>query len=280
MHIFRVWAEELAARARALQERGGADAEEVPSRVIRKLTAIAYEKGIGDIFGLNRKHTGNWEDVAERAKNRRELAVAAAAAPPPPPSQKAAPPEKPKPAPEEAPPSSAVESKAEAKAEVDEESIALSLKKAEFNRLRTATRTGPVVFVGGVVKQEKVLLIQNKFGIEIEWIDTSRQGTQAIAGVEKRIRDKRLAAVVVLQGLIGHKHFEPIVSAARLVGLPFAYADKAGLGSVNRAGVSPAARLGPRSFVRARSDRGAAAPGGSAPSARRTPSPPRPETPA
>ncbi len=246
-HQFRIWAEELAARARALQDKG-ADPDSVPGRVIRKLTAIAYEKGIGDIFGLNRKHTANWDDVAERARVRREQALANANAAAEKAAQKKDAPAveaKPKPIPppgermpavrraEEAPPASAkVESaKVEsAKAEPEPDS-----NRLQIALLRTASKRTPVVFVGGVVKQEKIALILQKYGIDIEWVDTSRHGTQAIAGVEKRIRERRLAAVVVLQGLIGHKHFEPLVAAARQVGTPFAYADKAGLGSVSRA---------------------------------------------
>ena len=49
--------------------------------------------------------------------------------------------------------------------------------------LRTASKRTPVVFVGGVVKQEKLALILQKYGIEVEWVDTSRHGTQEIAGV-------------------------------------------------------------------------------------------------
>ena len=41
--------------------------------------------------------------------------------------------------------------------------------------------------------------------------------------------------MVVLQGLIGHKHFEPLVAAARQVGTPFAYADKARASAASRA---------------------------------------------
>ena len=291
-HQFRVWAEELAARARALQDKG-ADPDEVPGRVIRKLTAIAYEKGIGDIFGLNRKHSANWDEVADRAKIRREASLANASAAAERADKlaaeklaaekeasvqraaaeraaavekalaraaaaelvkkgekekekerekdkdkpKAAPvaeePVSEKPAKEKEPSAKSSREKAAAAAAAEEADPQSG--KRELPMLRSAAKRSPVVFVGGVVKQEKVALIIQKHGVEVEWIDTSRHGTQAISGLEKRIRERRLAAVVVLQGLIGHKHFEPIVAAARQVGCPFAYADKAGLGSVVRA---------------------------------------------
>ncbi|HEY4122855.1 MAG TPA: hypothetical protein VGM56_33555 [Byssovorax sp.] len=297
-HQFRVWAEELAARARALQDKG-ADPDEVPGRVIRKLTAIAYEKGIGDIFGLNRKHSANWDEVADRAKIRREASLANASAAAERADKLAADKlaaekeasvqraaaeraaavekalaraaaaelvkkgekekekerEKDKDKPKAAPVAEEPASEKPAKDKEKEKDAAPSAKssrekaaaaaaaeeadpqsgKRELPMLRSAAKRSPVVFVGGVVKQEKVALIIQKHGVEVEWIDTSRHGTQAISGLEKRIRERRLAAVVVLQGLIGHKHFEPIVAAARQVGCPFAYADKAGLGSVVRA---------------------------------------------
>jgi hypothetical protein len=239
--LFRAWAEELAARARALQDRGDT-LEDVPGRVIRKLTAIAYEKGVADIFGLNRKHAANWDEVADRARSRRELAVTGALQPL---TQKIAIPEglraKVSMQQEEASPPTVSAPSADARQEDDEPE---SVRRLELPLLRGATGHGPVVLVGGVVKQEKVSLIASKFGIEVEWVDTTRHGTQVIGALEKRIRDRRLAAVVVLQGLIGHKHFEPIVSAARLVGLPFSYADKAGTGSVARAFLEIEKQLG------------------------------------
>jgi hypothetical protein len=243
--LFRAYAEELAARARSLQNRGP-EAEELTSRVIRRLTAMAYEKGIGDVYGLNRKHSGDWDELAARARARREDLLAA--------------PTKPKSPVPDAPKSATrtdavkvlitdtekleafkistsatlevLKQTAEAEPASAPESEPVS---ARLPLLTAACERGPVVMIGGIVKQDKIQAIRERFGIDVEWIDTSRSGNNTIGSVEKRIREKRLAAVVVLQGLISHKHFEPLVGAARQVGLPFAYADKAGMGSVSRA---------------------------------------------
>jgi hypothetical protein len=244
--LFRLHAEELAARARALQDRGP-EAEELTSRVIRRLTALAYEKGIADIYGLNRKHMGDWEGLAARARARRE-ALQSAPAKPRPSNPDAIEPEArvdaPKPAPSETGKFEVVKAP-DAPTSEDSKSIQAEVEPAStpepepasirLPRLMAACERGPVVMVGGIVKQDKVQAIRDRFGVDVEWVDTSRSGNNTIGSVEKRIREKRLAAVIVLQGLISHKHFEPLVGAARQVNLPFAYADKAGTGSVGRA---------------------------------------------
>lgn len=235
--LFRAYAEEYAARARNLQPIS-ADGEELASRVIRRLTAIAYEKGVADVYGLNRKHTGNWDEIAQRARARREALLAAPV--------KTVPKDSPS-SPGRSDTAKLEVTKATSKA-TDTGRLAVTISEppeslspesepatVQLPLLTAACERGPVVMVGGIVKQDKVQAIKERFGIDIEWIDTSRSGNNSVGSVEKRIREGRLAAVVVLQGLISHKHFEPLVGAARQVNLPFAYADKAGTGSVGRA---------------------------------------------
>lgn len=244
--LFRAHAEELAARARALQDRGP-EAEELTSRVIRRLTALAYEKGIADVYGLNRKHMGDWDGLAARARARRE-ALQSAPAKPRPSNPEAAKPEPDAESSKSSPTESgqfdvvkvpdAATTQISRPVPIEVESAPVSEPEPasiQLPRLLAACDRGPVVMVGGIVKPDKVQAIRERFGVDIEWVDTSRSGNNTIGSVEKRIREKRLAAVIVLQGLISHKHFEPLVGAARQVNLPFAYADKAGTGSVGRA---------------------------------------------
>ena len=49
------------------------------------------------------------------------------------------------------------------------------------------------------------------------------------------MREGRVAAVVVLEELIGHRHFSPVVDAARHATVPLAYGAKAGKASIVRA---------------------------------------------
>jgi hypothetical protein len=233
--LFRAWAEELAAEARLLQEQG-CD-KEATGYVIRLLTRCAYDKGVRDVRGLNHRDSADWKAVAERARTRRALlqgngaraltqrldipetvrqqvaltqpAEPAAPAPPPP-----------------AP---------EAAAEEPEEEEAPAPLVADLPMLRASIDRGPIVLIGGIVKTEKLDLIRQRFGLSVEWVDTSRMGTGTVATLEKRIREHRLAALVLLDGLLGHKHFEPLIAAARQVGLPHAYGGRAGSGSLLRA---------------------------------------------
>jgi hypothetical protein len=91
------------------------------------------------------------------------------------------------------------------------------------------------VLVGGMVKREKLDRLQERFAIGIEWIDTQRSGMNTVANLENRLRDGRISALVILDGLIGHIHSEPLVQAARRAGVPLAYGDRGGTGSIARA---------------------------------------------
>ena len=53
--------------------------------------------------------------------------------------------------------------------------------------------------------------------------------------MDQNHEDPRVAAIVILEGLAGHKHFEPLVAAARQTGTPLAYGDTAGTGALRKA---------------------------------------------
>ncbi len=93
----------------------------------------------------------------------------------------------------------------------------------------------PIVVVGGVPKRERAATLSPGVAERLEWIDTTRQGTVAIGNLTQRIRGGRVAGLVLLEGLVGHRHSEPLVSAAREVGVPFAYAGKGGRAAFERA---------------------------------------------
>jgi hypothetical protein len=102
-------------------------------------------------------------------------------------------------------------------------------------RLVRAAARAPLVIVGGVSKRERLLDWPARLREKLEWIDTTRQGTHAIGNLERRIRERRLAALVVLEGMLSHRHSDPLIAAARQVGLPHAYAGKGGRASFARA---------------------------------------------
>jgi hypothetical protein len=86
----------------------------------------------------------------------------------------------------------------------------------------------PLVIVGGPPHLERLSWLPDDMKTRVEWVDTTRQGTHAIGNLERRIRDNRIGAMVILEGLVQHRHTDPLVSAARAVGLPHAFAGKGG----------------------------------------------------
>ena len=212
--LFRAYASELAARARSLQERG-LNAEDIPGRIIRRLTRLAYDRAV-IVFGLKRSDRAPWDELARKHRTERERILSGETKQL---THKLVLPTELKekvstPVPEEEPP--------------DEEPEPPS----ELPHVRERAQAGPVVLVGGIAKQEKLERLHRQYNIEFEWIDTQRPGMHAISGLEKRVRDGRVLAVVVLDGLLGHKHYEPIVEAARMARIPVAYGDKAGKASL------------------------------------------------
>jgi hypothetical protein len=92
----------------------------------------------------------------------------------------------------------------------------------------------PIVVVGGS-RGEKLAWLPSSLRAKVEWIETTRQGTHAIGNLAQRIRQRRVLALIVLDGVVGHKHSEPLVTAAREVKIPTAYANKGGTGALARA---------------------------------------------
>ncbi len=209
---FKPWAEEFACRARGLQARGLSDGAELLTRMFRVLTAKAFQRNTRDIFGLARNHHGDWAARAERAKREREQHQAGPRGV----STRMVIPE-------------AVRA-AVAAPEEDE-----AAQWPEMPRLLALSAEKPVVLLGGVVKQEKLDRLKKHLGGEVEWIATDNGNAQGIASLERRVRDGRVGAVVVLEELIGHRHFAPVVDAARHATVPLAYGAKAGKASIVRA---------------------------------------------
>src|SRR5690606_39524209 len=57
----------------------------------------------------------------------------------------------------------------------------------------------------------------------------------AIGNLAQRIRQRRVSALIVLDAAVGHKHSDPLVSAAREVRIPTTYAHKGGVAALARA---------------------------------------------
>lgn len=95
-------------------------------------------------------------------------------------------------------------------------------------RLREALALHPLVIVGGPPHLERLAGLNLDIENSVEWVDTTRQGTHAIGNLERRIRDRRISALLILEGLVQHRHSDPLVSTARVTNIPHAYGGKGG----------------------------------------------------
>lgn len=218
--LFKATAAELAARARVLQC-SGESAELIPERVIKGLTARAAKRGIRGIYGLAQHHEGDWPELVRRAKAERvrlqngsnglthKLQFPEAVV------QQVA----------EKPPSRPTQ---DDELEDDPET------PGDYPKLREAATKRPVVLMGGIPKQSKLQKVAQRLGFEPEWIET-QNAVRGVQSLEKRILDQNISAVVILEGLIGHPQFKPIITATRQTGTPVAYGDTAGTGALRRA---------------------------------------------
>lgn len=94
---------------------------------------------------------------------------------------------------------------------------------------------GPLVIVGGMERREQLAHLPPNIRASVEWVETSRQGTHAIGNLATRIRQRRLAGLILMEGTIGHKHSDPLIAAARDAGIAAAYAGKGGQAALRRA---------------------------------------------
>ncbi len=205
--MFRAVAEELAARARLLQSQGAADPDQSTDYVIRALTAASDKRGIRNIYGLRRTDQADWAKRAKLARRQQEKPGVAL----PEPKRVAA-------------------GKKQDDADDDDDE---PRRPWQVPRLATRASAGAVVIVGGVVKPEKLDRLREHLGFNVEWLGTSVHGSTS--ALERRIREGHVAAVVMLEGLISHKHSEQVVAATRQAGVPLAYGGTGGLGKLEEA---------------------------------------------
>jgi hypothetical protein len=104
----------------------------------------------------------------------------------------------------------------------------LSQSHLRLPTLAQAVAKCPLVIVGGAPHIERLRQLPNELHKQVEWVDTRQKGTHAIGNLEKRIRENRITAIILLEGLVQHRHTDPLVSAARSANVPCAYAGKGG----------------------------------------------------
>lgn len=207
--VFRTYAEEFAARVRHLQLRGLSNPLHVEgaSRIIRTLSAMAYRRGMWDVFGLSRRDEGDWLKRAEVARAERTMLMSAQ-------------------------PASVLSGRAEARGPLevdDEEEDPLALP-----RLARATVGRPVVIVGGIERREELDQIRLRSGVALEWVPP-HGGLHGADGLGRRITDGAVTAVIVLEGLVGQSITSVVVASAKAAGIPVVQASKPDQAALARA---------------------------------------------
>jgi hypothetical protein len=105
---------------------------------------------------------------------------------------------------------------------------------AGWPRLRAVLVSQKLVVIGAL-SRDRSESAPDGIAEHIEWIDTERDGVHALGNLRQRIRQGRVAAVIILDRAVKHKHSEPAVAAARDAHVPVAFAGQGGRASLERA---------------------------------------------
>lgn len=117
----------------------------------------------------------------------------------------------------------------------------LSLRTSEplpgyrFPLLTGASRNAKIVVIGALAGRDKSIGLPKELNDQVEWIDTERDGIHAVGNLPQRVRQGRVAGIVILDRVVQHKHTEPVLAAARDTGVPVAFAGQGGKASFARA---------------------------------------------
>jgi len=101
-------------------------------------------------------------------------------------------------------------------------------------RLRAVLVSQKLVVIGAL-SRDRSESAPDGIAEHIEWIDTERDGVHALGNLPQRIRQGRVAGVIILDRAVKHKHSEPAVAAARDAQVPVAFAGQGGRASLERA---------------------------------------------
>ena len=103
------------------------------------------------------------------------------------------------------------------------------------SRLAELLATRKLVVLGALSGRDRAGALPPELAARADIVDTERDGVSAIGNLPKRIRQGRVAAVIILDRVILHKHSEPVIAAARDSGVPVGFAGQGGRASLLRA---------------------------------------------
>ncbi len=185
------------------------------SQTIRYLSKLNFEHNLQKVYvrGLGRTQHDDWERLSREARGWLAKFDQDAEAPAP---------------------SQAPKSRPSAPGKKDDSKNAHSWPALRALRARLAGGK-EVLFVGGWRCDDKVRLVKERFGLEVEWYETDPQKPRFADSAVSKVKGGRVAAVVLLEGFITHKDANRIVDAAAAVGVPLAMANRAGVASLETA---------------------------------------------
>ena len=107
----------------------------------------------------------------------------------------------------------------------------------EFKCLRSRIDQGKtIVVVGGGKREEKLQSVRERFGLEATWHETEQNSPRKAEDMVDRIKKGgRVAAVVILNGLMSHTDYNRISEACSLSKVPCTLADRGGIRSLEEA---------------------------------------------
>lgn len=185
------------------------------SSLIPVLGAIKEEGGVKEyIKGLARDAHGDWERISHRSRQRVAQFDADAAA-------------------SERQPESRAESKPPKKPTGPPEPASNGHHWPELPRLRCLTK--PILLAGGILIPEKLTNVKERFGLDIEWHEIDHDNPRASQALMSRVRAGKVGALILLEGVMRHSTYKPVVEACNNMHVPYAMGDKAGIASLQSA---------------------------------------------
>lgn len=107
---------------------------------------------------------------------------------------------------------------------------------ASYRHIRTAAaERGPLVLFGGTPRPEVVERLRAELGVDVDWPDADRCGPRPIEAMRARVAHGSVAAVVLLEAFMGHRHSKTVRRAAKARGVPVAWARSGGEAAISRA---------------------------------------------
>lgn len=95
--------------------------------------------------------------------------------------------------------------------------------------------TKPILLAGGIIVQEKIRSVHDRFGLKVEWHEIDHDNPRASGALLHRVRAGKVGAIVLLEGVMRHSTYASVVDVCTTYGVPYAMGDKAGIASLQSA---------------------------------------------